>query len=894
MKKSTTNTFTGGLNLDLNPLNTPSDILTDCVNGALITFNGDELILQNDAGNSKITIYYPTATLYNEYISYRNGSIVYTEDEEKIYYKNISGLDEDNSSLETETSWQVLPKGEVSLSPDFFPIGVKEYGGVLYIISAKNTQTATEFVPGSHNMNTVVYTVINGKKLYYKCLATKITTILPLETNSDWEYIGDFLAFNNYFGEVEFGSYPSPEFGGAKTFSGTELEYIETEDTVLSPKLYKPNVINDIDFKAGASLNFTEDSGFSNTNNFFSHYINDAYQKQFYKVKLYHQLENGYLDLTDSIWDVYKTFKGTTTQEDFWFNDSLFVYPCQTNYKGKLAISLELEEFTLFEVLDQPNIQKINNVYTFLTTLRVAGTKVIEAASPVITLTYENIEVEVVGTLDSTETIDGIVTNTWKFSEALEATSRNTILTYRIDPIVSVNSIDITEDIPQDYLLSYIKTGQLQISVPEDEISFLLKPNSEYDCDPDNGIRIWKEFILVNSSGDYIDTSLVPTATPHVYVLDGEVSTLPLSVLLGNYTVLNTVVSLVEASKNTDLPEWVHNEFVSFEGITVFTKVCGLIDIRVSLNYIYGNITNVTITQGGETLYAFNKYYGDYWFSVLPIIGSENNYFNVNINVPEYEPIVYENLKVDVTNSVDVPYGGAERIFDENDVLVGAGLRISRSLVPKKIQVDIQLNVPLSDGSVVLTQKTGVGDITTFDTPLSDQKFIQVNAYLYRCEIDPDKDFSIKIFNKGFLDIEYSGNIDADTTFKFALISDIKTRIVSAYVEEIADTLATLYISWEPDIFLGGDVSINVHKTSDSSLYKSTRLFWNDKIYDSLRYEQIVQLDPANLDTYTTVDETALSNEGFANITTLDESNYRKKIVFDKTFILPFNVPYNE
>jgi hypothetical protein len=103
MKKSAVNTFGGGLNFDLNPLNTPSDILTDCLNGTLITFNADELTLQNDAGNTDITINYPSATPFSEFLYYRDGDIVYNEvGGKKFYYKNISGLLEDNSPLDND------------------------------------------------------------------------------------------------------------------------------------------------------------------------------------------------------------------------------------------------------------------------------------------------------------------------------------------------------------------------------------------------------------------------------------------------------------------------------------------------------------------------------------------------------------------------------------------------------------------------------------------------------------------------------------------------------------------------------------------------------------------------------------------------------------------------
>lgn len=50
-RKEATNTFTDGLITDINPINTPNTVLTDCVNGTIITYNGNELSLQNDMGN---------------------------------------------------------------------------------------------------------------------------------------------------------------------------------------------------------------------------------------------------------------------------------------------------------------------------------------------------------------------------------------------------------------------------------------------------------------------------------------------------------------------------------------------------------------------------------------------------------------------------------------------------------------------------------------------------------------------------------------------------------------------------------------------------------------------------------------------------------------------------
>ena len=79
MRRETINTFSDGMSLDLNPLGTPAKTLTNCLNGTLITYNGNELTLQNDMGNAEIG----TAALHKGYV----------------------------------------------------PIGMKEYGGIIYVAS---------------------------------------------------------------------------------------------------------------------------------------------------------------------------------------------------------------------------------------------------------------------------------------------------------------------------------------------------------------------------------------------------------------------------------------------------------------------------------------------------------------------------------------------------------------------------------------------------------------------------------------------------------------------------------------------------------------------------------------------------------------------------------------
>lgn len=60
MRKEAINTMSEGLIMDLNPLTTPSNVMTSCLNGTMITYNGNEFVLQNDMGNGRVeTAYLP-------------------------------------------------------------------------------------------------------------------------------------------------------------------------------------------------------------------------------------------------------------------------------------------------------------------------------------------------------------------------------------------------------------------------------------------------------------------------------------------------------------------------------------------------------------------------------------------------------------------------------------------------------------------------------------------------------------------------------------------------------------------------------------------------------------------------------------------------------------------
>ena len=83
--KNTTNVFLKGMTSDMHPLTTSQQEYTDALNATLVTFNGNEQMMQNDMGNTKIQ-------------DSKTG--------------NLMGLRE-----------------------GFIPVGLKEHGGIMYIAS---------------------------------------------------------------------------------------------------------------------------------------------------------------------------------------------------------------------------------------------------------------------------------------------------------------------------------------------------------------------------------------------------------------------------------------------------------------------------------------------------------------------------------------------------------------------------------------------------------------------------------------------------------------------------------------------------------------------------------------------------------------------------------------
>ena len=84
------NTFGEGLIMDFAPDNTQSNVLTSALNATLLTFNGNEMSLQNDMGNGRVE----TARLPDGYVPVGTcefGDIIYIVSYNPILNKSQIG-----------------------------------------------------------------------------------------------------------------------------------------------------------------------------------------------------------------------------------------------------------------------------------------------------------------------------------------------------------------------------------------------------------------------------------------------------------------------------------------------------------------------------------------------------------------------------------------------------------------------------------------------------------------------------------------------------------------------------------------------------------------------------------------------------------------------------------
>ena len=185
MRKESSNQFTEGLVCDLNPINTPNTVLTDALNATIITYDGNEHSLQNDRGNYQL--------------------------------KNCR------------------------LKPNYIPVGLKEYGDILYIVSYNPLDNHVEIgsYPSPLNVES----------------SDEETT--PLEINSIIETINGSVNYTDlmkkaklhlYVGEgdeEQFKLYPGDEYC-LNVNSESKYKYEDLEYFVIDENRKRYNVSNSI------------------------------------------------------------------------------------------------------------------------------------------------------------------------------------------------------------------------------------------------------------------------------------------------------------------------------------------------------------------------------------------------------------------------------------------------------------------------------------------------------------------------------------------------------------------------------------------------------------------------------------------------------------------------
>lgn len=201
MVQESTNTFSEGLVKDLNPLTTPNTVLTDALNATLLTFNGNELVLQNDLGNTKIT-------------------------------------------------GAKLPEGYV-------PLGIKEFGGILYIVSSNGENIEIGSFPSPEMVNTSL-SKIDPKTLdiFINSNVNEINKNIKLSTSS-------FKSGDNFLIILD-------TIQGGENYSTGE-SFISSYTT---RKIYKPKLIS---ISNGVELDITntltQQRNINNNPNYYSWFI---------------------------------------------------------------------------------------------------------------------------------------------------------------------------------------------------------------------------------------------------------------------------------------------------------------------------------------------------------------------------------------------------------------------------------------------------------------------------------------------------------------------------------------------------------------------------------------------------------------------------------------------
>lgn len=197
-RQSQTSTFNDGLNKDFNPVLTPNTVMSDCLNGTIVTYNGNEFALQNDMGNYKFTYgslndgYVPIGIKEHANILY---IVSYNPIEDKVEIgsfpsmktvsnSNLKNTDNKNFGIELNSDtfqyYTVLSENSSIVMLSDITDDFELNPGDAYIISGENTKFINNW------KHTSVYVLTENNKLY------DITSLVEISNSSKVIQASDF------------------------------------------------------------------------------------------------------------------------------------------------------------------------------------------------------------------------------------------------------------------------------------------------------------------------------------------------------------------------------------------------------------------------------------------------------------------------------------------------------------------------------------------------------------------------------------------------------------------------------------------------------------------------------------------------------------------------------
>lgn len=514
---------------------------------------------------------------------------------------------------------------------------------MLYIVSAKEpdivptlyTSLGPDYVLGA-----VVYDIPfnDGIKYYYESLTDDNNFPLPDQSNQYWLYIGLEKDFINRYGFIEFGSYPSPEVVNADRLD-TSLPYEIVNDVDTVPEdfkmaLYSPQIINNSPFRAGVYVQFTPNatSLYTGTTTFRAYTYNTTtgivepqnVTKAIYKVRLLHQLTNGFIDLTDDVWEKYAIYYKTSTGFDlntdtfahgihYWFTDPNFKYYCPHNFKGKLALTVELEELDMFSITPLAiDIVAGNYVITFTVSYSNSAAWNVDIDPQTVTLVYttDGSEPDYIN-LPLTTTIvlnQAIPTFTFTLGPALDY--QGLLLKYKILPEFYYQMAIIDRQFfPQKFLDMHTIVGSKLIATETQEMAIKLETTTN-NCEiGNNGYRTLEKISLVDGQGFYIDNTGEPSGNngtdKYQFMLDTSPLPVAPDVWVAKYTYDPISGKAIVNAYNEPTYGLLNKEYltslIEAETVRIYDPTCAFVTLTVNTSSaVTATDIPITVAQSGN------------------------------------------------------------------------------------------------------------------------------------------------------------------------------------------------------------------------------------------------------------------------------------------------------